>query len=467
MCAQTRLFQAVLLLFLFAVPMSAAIRFSDAKTYPVGIHPYGVSTGDFNGDHITDLVVTNVGSDSVSVLLGKGDGSFVPAVSYTVGQFPQAVAVGDFNGDRKPDLAFANYGSGTLSVLIGNGDGTFEPAANLIVDQSPTSVAVADLDGDGLQDLAVASFGDPNVCNSGTVSVLLGKGDGSFQSAMDYGAGSCPRSVTAGDFNRDGHLDLVTQTSILLGNGDGTFQPAASYPTGPIPGFNVAVGDFNGDRKLDLAETYRVNPFVRGVQIVLGNGDGTFRLGAKYELLDVWAARVEVADFDRDGKVDIATTGLNLSTAGILRGNGDGTFQTSLILDVGSKPVAISISDFNGDRAPDLAVTLNSTNVIGVLLNMAGTIVALQSSNNPSHQNENVTFTVTITESVSGSGTPTGTVVLKDGSTKLGKVKLVAGQASLTTSGLGVGKHKIVAVYSGDSNFNRNKSTPMIQSVLP
>jgi hypothetical protein len=187
------------------------------------------------------------------VLLGQGDGTFLPAQSFPAGTGPRSVAVGDFNGDGKLDLAVADYGyygnGQTVSVLLGNGDGTFQAAQSFPAGTAPNSVAVGDFNGDGKPDLAVANL------YSGTVSVLLGNGDGTFLPAVTDAAGVHPSSVAVGDFNGDGILDLAVAgyggVRVLLGNGNGTFQTTNfSYVPGSV---SVAVGRFNGDGFPDLA----------------------------------------------------------------------------------------------------------------------------------------------------------------------------------------------------------------------
>ncbi len=191
------------------------------------------------------------------MLLGNGDGSFQVPRTFAVGVSPRSVVVGDFNGDGLPDLAVANSGSDNVSLLLGNGDGSFRATRELAAGIAPWAVAVSDFNADGVQDLAVTNLGrytgDP-----GTVSVLLGNGDGTFQAARNFATGRGPWSITVGDFNGDGLPDLAvadwyaTNVAVLLGNGDGSFQAAQYFGAGINPA-SVAVSDFNGDGKADLA----------------------------------------------------------------------------------------------------------------------------------------------------------------------------------------------------------------------
>src|SRR6266705_4080724 len=253
--------------------------FKAPQTFPVGVHPALVAVGDFNGDGKPDLAVSSVGDNTVSVFLGNGDGTFLPALISAVGANPWYFAVGDFNGDGILDLAVSDYGcsldcntspSNTVTVLLGNGDGTFRPAPSLTVGNGPAGVTVGDFNGDGKLDLAVANV------NENTLSVLLGNGDGTFQAPHTFADPGMthPYFVAVGDFNGDGKPDLVvtnhlfTTTSMLLGNGDGTFQPAQDFPVESDPVF-VTVGDFNGDGKPDLAVA---NLHSLNISVLLGNG---------------------------------------------------------------------------------------------------------------------------------------------------------------------------------------------------
>ena len=236
--------------------------FAAAVNYPVGAKPYSVTAGDWNGDGKADLAVANSGSVSVSgnvsILLGNGNGTFPVMIDYVVGMAPVAVTAGDWNGDGKPDLAVANNNSQNVSILlgIGDGDGTFKTTDPVTVGVNPIALTAGDWNGDGKPDLAVANDG------SNSVSIRLGNGGGTFKTTVDYLVGTNPFSVKARDWNGDKKLDLAVansgsmnvgnKVSILVGKGDGTFQSQVDYGVGWGPR-SVTAGHWNGDDKLDLA----------------------------------------------------------------------------------------------------------------------------------------------------------------------------------------------------------------------
>jgi hypothetical protein len=316
----------------------------------------------------------------VSVLLGRGDGSFRVARNFRVGGPPNSIGVADFNGDGRQDLATANGNAGTVSVLLGRGDGTFG-ARNFQVGGTPGLLTLGDFNGDGRQDVAVAKDGL-------FISVLLGKGNGTFQLAVDTETGAQNiGSIAAGDFNEDGREDLAVASSesfwlptfILLATGDGTFQETSPLAVGG--GFLVRTTDFNGDGHQDLAVAWGDFEPVNGREtsglfIFLGQGDATFQ--------GTWGGQTggflsfTIGDFDGDGRQDLAID--FLGTVSLLLGHGDGSFEDEKDFPVGDAYYTemIHVGDFNGDGRPDLATLGNSCTefhcggVGQILLNQGG-----------------------------------------------------------------------------------------------
>jgi FG-GAP-like repeat/FG-GAP repeat len=326
-----------------------------ASSPAVGISPFSVFAGDFNGDGKLDLAVTNEGSNTVSILLGDGTGSFTLASSPSTGRLPLGVAAGDFNADGKPDLAVSNYcGSAncivdSVSILLGDGTGNFTLASSPATGIQGYSIAVGDFNGDGKLDLAVTNYG------SNTVSILLGDGTGNFTPISSPATGTNPYSVAVGDFNGDGKLDLAVANfgsntiSILRGDGTGHFTLALSPATGANPE-SVAVGDFNGDGKLDLAVA---NFGSSTISILLGDGAGSFSLASSPATRGA-PKSVATGDFNGDGKLDLAIVGGN--TVSVLQGDGTGNFTLVSSPSTGGGPDSVAVGDFNGDGKLDLAV---------------------------------------------------------------------------------------------------------------
>ena len=337
------------------------------QTPATGAKPVAIAAGDFNQDGIPDLAVANSGDNTVSILLGNGDGSFKPQTTYATGNGTYTVATGDFNGDGNLDLAVANSSDNTVSILLGNGDGSFQAQTAYGTGGGPDAIAVGDFNGDGNLDLAVANSSD------GTVSILLGNGDGTFQAQQAYATGNGPASIAAGDFNGDGNLDLAVANSsagtvsILLGKGDGSFRSQTPYKTGNQP-VSVTAGNLNGDGALDLAVA---NLADNTVSVLMGNGDGTFKSQVTYQAGQSPNA-VVANNFAELGPQDLLVENSGTNSVTLMVNNGNGTYKLNsfytTVYTTGFSPIAFAAADLNGDGIEDLAVLKNSANAVTVLI---------------------------------------------------------------------------------------------------
>jgi hypothetical protein len=318
---------------------------------------YGVATGDFNGDGNLDVAATggDLGNSvSVFVVLGNGDGTAQSPAAYALsGKYVSDIIAQDFNGDGKLDLAVADgtYAAGgvgrNVSILLGNGDGTFQSPVDYATERAPVALAAADFNRDGKLDLVVANY------FYYVVSVLLGNGDGTFQPYQTFFVPPGPDDVAVGDFNRDDNMDIAVcghnTISALLGTGAGTFAPVSTTTFGDDGLFtSLSVADLNGDGKLDLAIGGMLEDGTTVLATTFGNGNGTFQPLVHY-ILDYQPYSVAAGDLNGDGTLDLAVL------PSIFLGNEDGTFQPIDSQTV-SSPVAIAVGDFNGDGRLDVAV---------------------------------------------------------------------------------------------------------------
>lgn len=481
--------------------------FGSPATFATGNTPKLAATGDFNGDGYADLAVTNSASNTVSILLGNGDGTFSAQSTYAVGNDPVAIAVGDFNEDGKADLVVTNYTSNSVSVLLGHGDGTFVSQVTYATGNNPQSVAVGDFTADGHEDLAVENKTDK------TLSIFLGVGNGTFQNQITVSPGGTPFGLAIADLNGDGNDDIVMTNSgsatitVIIENGSGGALATHTYAVGTTP-YYAAVGDFNGDGKPDLAI---VNYGSATLSVLLGNGDGTFQSQTTFQVGHN-PNFVAVGDFNGDGKDDLAITNSSDNTASVLLGNGNGSFQSQLLWATGNSPQSITIKDFNGDGKEDVAISNGGSNDITVLLTSvtqtvtytgtgisipgtgthqveavyagdatfsgstsgttpltavpATTSVALSANPASSVIGQSITLTASVNPYSAGSLTTSGeSITFMNGATSLGTATLSAGTASLVLTTLPLGTNSLTSTFTGDTNFKTSTSSALSLTV--
>lgn len=552
------------------------LSFQPAKSFDVQARPSSVAVADVNGDHHPDLVVSNWFSDSVTVLLGDGHGGVSTSWSYSAVQDPLWIASGDFNGDGKPDFVAVGGAmpgaANNVGIALGNGDGTLHDAFAYQYQLNGTlggsvGLVAGDFNGDGQSDIVAADAGNrvTSLLNAGhfvfnvvqpantvssisteglvaadmngdgnldvlasdtnTISTLLGNGDGTFKTPLVQSLNqNGTHKLAVGDFNADGKLDLVYTIAdstghtfgVLLGNGDGTFQPSPIVTIGTGLITAIAVGDFNGDGKLDVAIANGGTGSTNStVSIFLGNGDGTFQLLGTQPTVGIYPLWLAVADLNQDGKLDLVVGNSGNSGPGsvsVLIGNGDGTFQPTTYPPLAASLSALVVADFSGDGIPDIAVSeiggavdvysnngdgtfglpaksfagatpfylaasdLNSAGAadliatvdtsLMVLPNTGGSHVTLSSSLTPTAFDQQVTFTVTVTPSVPGSPVSSGLAHLTDAGVALGDVSLSSsGSGTFSINSLAVGTHLISGSYAGDANYFA-RALPVISQVV-
>jgi hypothetical protein len=363
------------------------VNFANAANSPLQVpEPFGIVAADFNEDGKPDLAISaNV---RMYVFLGNGDGTFAPTATSPVNvpsppyddlasPYVGPIAVGDFNHSGHLGLAVGEFNNEAAVILLGNGNGTFAPSSASFANafgMPITAIAAADFNADGNLDLAIANE------ISGQSPVALGYGNGVFNAAGVFYTGGFSVGEAVGDFNADGKLDVVMASSgvnanssqvsgvtVSLGNGDGTFTLASGSPIPLGQSLSAIVtADFNGDGKLDLAVTDSVG---NAVLILLGNGDGTF--GAPTTIaVGNGPDAIIAADFNNDGKLDLAVANYGDGTITLLLGNGDGTFTqaSGSPYTVAQYPYQISAADFNGDGKLDLATANLSDGTVSILL---------------------------------------------------------------------------------------------------
>jgi len=344
--------------------------FRSSTVLGIGANPRAVAAADFNRDRVTDLAVPNFDDGTVSILLGRGDGSFVPGLSLFAGAGAKAIATADFNSDSHPDLAVAVSELAEIAIFLGMGNGLFGPAIRVDGGDHPFDLTAADLNHDGADDLVVAENGCPGCRIDGSVLVILGRGDGQFLPTVSYGRRGFPTGVRVADFNGDKHADVLVadafRVRLLAGNGDGTLKDGVVFDPIPEP-LALAVADFDNDGFLDFAAA---SPSTQEIAIWLGRSGGLFidhdRLPTRLSALPI---SMEAEDFNGDHLPDLAAANIGNDTVSVWPGLGNGRFGPMIEIQTGGEPGALLCADIDGDGRPDLVCCDQNPGDLTIFLN--------------------------------------------------------------------------------------------------
>ena len=405
--------------------------FINSTRYSTNInsHPCSISTGDFNNDNFTDIVVANSGTNSIGIFFGYGNGTFKQQWIYTIGigigieSLPSYVTTADINQDNQTDIIIIDSENSFIHILPGYGNGTFSNLTTFVNDKQTQSFssAIADLNNDNQLDLVISNYGTDDILilsgysksssviqtqyslghNSrptsllavdlnndrfldivatksaaNSISILFGYGNGNFAHEITYSTGmnSSPRSISTGDFNNDNRIDLVVANyrshtiGIYLAFDHGKFSSMISYSTGfqSFP-ISVAVADFNNDTFLDIVVA---NVRIDNVAIFLGYGNGSFNDPISYSTgASSDPSALVVADFNKDNRLDIAVANSENGNVGILFGDGHGHFQTIVTYSTGfqSHPDSIVTADLNNDTWLDFVIADSTSDYVAIL----------------------------------------------------------------------------------------------------
>ena len=323
--------------------------FESPVLYTPGSGPEATAAGDFNGDGVADLATADTGSDTVTIYLGVGDGTFQASWAYRVADGPTDLVAADFNGDGFDDLAVAATHDDSVVILTGAAQ-SMDSGDPLAVGGSPTAIVTGDYNGDGLLDVVTVNY------TSGDLTLLPGLGDGSFAGAETFDVGAYPVDAYSGDFNGDGRDDVAVVNwmddtiSVLRGSAAG-FGTARTYRTSDYP-TGIIGGDVTGDGRIDLVI---IDGHAESLTIMDGTGSGDFSMGREMAISGR-ARTVVLGDVTRNGRLDILIAGQNSTEIVILAAGSGGTFVDGGTYDAGLFPSAMILEDVNGDFVLDLVI---------------------------------------------------------------------------------------------------------------
>ncbi|MEO6393449.1 MAG: VCBS repeat-containing protein [Pyrinomonadaceae bacterium] len=363
-------------LFLFVAVLCASVSTLDAASTNtlrgslntvIGIGPTSIVTGDFNGDGKLDCATANQVANTVTVVFGDGAGNLGSLTNYPVSNQPVQILAGQFTNDTFLDLVTMSQGASNLNLLTNNGTGGFT-VTNIAVGFVTNCLAAADFNNDGRTDIAVAS----NTAN--LIGILLRDPAGGFNApTLTEISNTATTSIAAGLLNADGNFDIVVTNngtgglSVLIGNGSGGLAPPITYTTGANSFPNrIALGDFNGDTKLDAVVA--LNAGTNRIAFLAGDGLGTLAAPVTFNIGSETAGEVVLRDVDGDNKLDILLPS-NGSWIRILYGNGTGGVTVQKTFLTSSGPRSVAVGDFNGDGLVDLPAACYGTGLVSMLLN--------------------------------------------------------------------------------------------------